>query len=338
MKASDLTTIIASLVVQKVPTFLWGAPGIGKSSIVKQISKEKGIGFIDLRLSLMDPTDLKGVPFYDKESHTALWAPPAFLPREGEGILFLDELNSAPPSVQASAYQLILDRKVGEYELPDGWAIVAAGNREGDRGVTYRMPAPLANRFVHFEMEVNVDDWRDWAYKNTLDERIISYISFKNEHLFTFDAKSDNKSFATPRSWEYVHNILKSDISEELILSALSGAVGKDVSVGFLSFSKVMNKLPDIENILACAKSPDGDDNNIYSEEVDVLYALSTGLVSKLLQKNTEERLDNLLRYTLDLKSEFAVMIVQDLQRNGVTMEHSQVFKKWVQKFAYLLS
>ena len=123
-------------VQKKKPFFIHGAPGIGKSSIVKQIANEKSVGFIDLRLALMDPTDLKGIPFYDKDSHTALWAPPAFLPKDGEGILFLDELNAAPPSVQASAYQLILDRQVGEYILPDGWAIVAAGNREGDRGVT----------------------------------------------------------------------------------------------------------------------------------------------------------------------------------------------------------
>ncbi len=331
MKASSLISTISSLIEQKVPTFLWGAPGIGKSSIVKQIAKDKAIGFIDLRLALMDPTDLKGIPFYDKESHTALWAPPAFLPREGEGVLFLDELNSAPPSVQASAYQLILDRKVGEYELPKGWAIVAAGNREGDRGVTYRMPSPLANRFVHFEMEVDVNDWRYWAYQNSVDERIISYITFKNEHLFTFDAKSDVKSFATPRSWEYVDSILKSNIKEELLLDCLSGAIGREVSVGFLSFAKVMNKLPDIQAILA---SGSGE----YSDEVDVLYALSTGLVSALLKDNTKDNLENLLNYSLELKSEFAVMVVQDLQRNGINMEHSEVFKKWVRKFAYLLA
>ena len=331
MKASSLSDTISALVQEKVPTFLWGAPGIGKSSIVNQIAKDKGIGFIDLRLALMDPTDLKGIPFYDKESHTALWAPPAFLPKDGEGILFLDELNSAPPSVQASAYQLILDRKVGEYELPDGWAIVAAGNREGDRGVTYRMPAPLANRFVHFEMEVDVDDWRFWAYKKGLDDAIISYISYKSEHLFNFDAKSDTKSFATPRSWEYVHKILQSNISDELLLNSISGAIGRDVAVGFLSFAKVMDRLPDIEAIL---NEGEGD----YSDEVDVLYALSTGLVSSLLRENSDERLDNLLLYTLELKSEFAVMCVQDLQRNGVMMEHSSVFKEWVKKFAYLLA
>ena len=330
MKASSLIDVISSLFEQKVPTFLWGAPGIGKSSIVKQIADSKKIGFIDLRLALMDPTDLKGIPFYDKDSHSALWASPAFLPREGEGILFLDELNSAPPSVQASAYQLILDRKVGEYELPDGWAIVSAGNREGDRGVTYRMPSPLANRFVHFEMEVDVDDWRFWAYESEIDEKIIAYISYKNEHLFTFDAKNDSKSFATPRSWEYVDKILKSNISEELLLETISGTISKEVAVGFLSFIKVMKRLPNIDEIL---KSGEGE----YSGDVDVLYALSVGLVSGVLKDKTDENIDNLLNYTLDLKSEFAVMIVQDLQRNGVTMEHSEVFKKWVDKFSYLL-
>jgi hypothetical protein len=328
MKATNLVKSLTALVEQKVPTFLWGAPGIGKSSIVRQIADEKKIGFIDLRLALMDPTDLKGIPFYDKESHTALWAPPAFLPKKGEGILFLDELNAAPPSVQSSAYQLILDRKIGEYELPVGWAIVAAGNRDGDRGVTYRMPSPLANRFVHFEMEVDVNDWRLWAYKKGLDSRIISYVSFKNEHLFTFDPKSDAKSFATPRSWEYVDSVLKSAIEKELLLDVLSGAVGGEVAVGFLSFAKVMDKLPDIKGIL---ETGEGD----YSDEVDVLYALSSGLVSHVLKD--ESRVDNLLSYTLGLKSEFAVLIVQDLQRNGVKMEHSIVFKEWVRKFAYLL-
>ncbi|MDD2905705.1 MAG: MoxR family ATPase [Sulfurimonas sp.] len=328
MKASELTQTISALVTQKVPTFLWGAPGIGKSSIVKQIANEKEIGFIDLRLSLMDPTDLKGIPFYDKESHTALWAPPAFLPSSGEGILFLDELNAAPPSVQASAYQLILDRKVGEYNLPDGWAIVAAGNREGDRGVTYRMPAPLANRFVHFEMEVDVDDWRLWAYKKALDTRIISYISYKSEHLFTFDAKSETKSFATPRSWEYVDSIFKSEIPANLLLNAISGAVGKEVAVGFLSFAKVMERLPDINAIL---QSGEGE----YPQAIDVLYALSAGLVSGVLRDVST--LDNVLRYTLELKPEFAVMVVQDLQRNGLSMEHAKAYKSWVQKFLYLL-
>jgi len=330
MRATNLISTIRSLVEKKVPSFLWGAPGIGKSSIVKQVALGENIGFIDLRLALMDPTDLKGIPFYDKDTHTAQWAPPAFLPTKGEGILFLDELNSAPPSVQASAYQLILDRKVGEYELPEGWAIVAAGNRESDRGVTYRMPAPLANRFVHLEMEVSIEDWRLWAFERELDESIISYISYKNEHLFTFDAKSDAKSFATPRSWEYVNSVIQSSLSDDLYLDTISGAVSRDVAVSYLSFAKVQNRLPNIDDIL---KTSQGE----YSEDVDVLYALSAGLVSAFLKDRSSEYLDNLLKYTLELKSEFAVMVVQDLQRAGIDMQRSEAFKEWVRKFAYLL-
>lgn len=329
LKASEIKSSIEAMVEQKIPTFLWGAPGIGKSSIIRQIAEQSGIGFIDLRLSLMDPTDLKGIPFYDKHEHSAVWAAPSFLPKEGKGILFLDELNSAPPAVQASAYQLILDRKVGEYELPSGWAIVAAGNRESDRGVVYRMPSPLANRFVHLEMDVDVDDYKEWAFKSGIDERIIAYIGYKNENLFTFDATKNEKSFATPRSWEFVDKVIKSSMNEKLLLGSVGGAVGHDIAVDFLSFCKVADRLPDIEAILA---SGEGE----YPSDVDVLYALSAGLVSKTLQN--EEHVDNLLRYTLELQSEFAVMIVQELQRYGVRMEHSQEFTNWVRKFSYLLS
>jgi len=314
-----------------IPTFLWGPPGIGKSSIVKQIAQAHDYAFIDLRLSLMDPTDLKGIPFYDKEEHQALWAPPSFLPREGKGILFLDELNTAPPAVQASAYQLILDRKVGEYSLPEGWAIVAAGNREGDRGVVYRMPSPLANRFVHLEMEVSAEDWRDWAYGAGLDERVIAYIGYKSDDLFTFDPTQNEKSFATPRSWEFVSSLLRSKMDEKLLLETIGGAIGKERGVRFLSFAKVMHKLPDIDAILE-------NGEGAYPEEVEVLHALATGLVMAIRERFTEERMDNLLNYTLALQSEFAVMIVQDLQRAGYTMENQQAFDRWVSKFAYLLA
>jgi len=328
MKASKITESINALIDSKIPSFLWGPPGIGKSSIIKQIAKEKELAFIDLRLSLMDPTDLKGIPFYDKHEHHSVWAPPSFLPKDGEGILFLDELNSAPPAVQASAYQLILDRQVGEYKLPNGWAIVAAGNRESDRGVVYKMPSPLANRFVHLDMEVDVNDWKDWAYKAGVDERIIAYIGYKNEDLFSFEPSLNEKSFATPRSWEFVNGILKSGMNEDLLLDVIGGAIGKDRAVSFLSFSKVAYKLPDIESIL---------ENGVaeYPSEPDVLFTLSSVLVSFLLKN--PQYLENILKYTLDLQSEFAVMIVQDLQRAGLSMEHSEVFSVWVRKFAYLL-
>ena len=331
MRANELSDSISAMVQAQIPTFIWGPPGIGKSSVVKQVAEGGGYGFIDLRLALMDPTDLKGIPFYDKEQHQALWAPPSFLPKEGKGILFLDELNSAPPAVQASAYQLILDRQVGEYKLPDGWAIVAAGNREGDRGVVYRMPSPLANRFVHLDMEVSVEDWREWAFSAHLDERVIAYIGYKSEDLFSFDPTKNEKSFATPRSWEFVSSLLQSSMDKKLLLETISGAIGKNRAVNFLSFAKVMHKLPDIEAIL-------NGEAKQYPEEIDVLHALSTGLVMAIRQNHSPERMDNLLTYTLELQSEFAVMIVQDLQRAGYTMEEQPAFSKWVGKFAYLLA
>ncbi|MCP5352754.1 MAG: MoxR family ATPase, partial [Chromatiales bacterium] len=142
------------------PVMLWGPPGVGKSQMVGQIAARHGVKVIDVRLSQMEPSDLRGIPFR-VGSHVE-WAIPAMLPNEERhgpaGILFLDEINSAPPSVSAAAYQLILDRRLGEYEVPDHWAIFAAGNRQGDRGVTYQMPAPLANRFSHYEVDAHLDD------------------------------------------------------------------------------------------------------------------------------------------------------------------------------------
>lgn len=330
MQPKDTIETMRSLIDSKIPTFLWGAPGIGKSSIIKQLAREKEVECIDLRLSLMDPTDLKGIPFYERDSHSALWAPPSFLPREGEGILFLDELNSAAPAVQASAYQLILDRRIGEYELPEGWAIVAAGNREGDRGVVYRLPSPLANRFVHIEMEVSADDWRTWAIGCGIDPRVVAYIAFKNSALFGFDPLKNERSFPTPRSWEAVHTILKSALPKKLWLEAISGAVGSDAAVDFLGFVQVMDKLPDIEAILQ------GQSSEV-SEDLSTLYALSSALVSRLLLTPSDEAVSNVLRYSLHLKNEFAVMIVQDLQRQGIAMEHLDAFGEWVEAYAYLL-
>ena len=140
---------------KKRPIFIWGPPGIGKSEIVHQIGSEyKKSLVIDIRLSLWEPTDIKGIPYFDSNQNTMVWAPPAELPDAATAkkydtiILFMDEMNSAPPAVQAAAYQLILNRRVGTYHLPENVVIVAAGNREADKGVVYRMPAPLSNRFV----------------------------------------------------------------------------------------------------------------------------------------------------------------------------------------------
>ena len=184
------------------PTFLWGPPGIGKSDIVKQIGIDAGREVVDVRLALWEPTDIKGIPYYNADQGKMVWAPPAELPTDpdSKAIIFLDELNSAPPAVQAAAYQLILNRRVGTYELPKGVDVVAAGNREGDRGVTYRMPAPLANRFIHLEMKIDFDDFQEWAVMNNVHPEVVGYVGFAKQDLYDFDPKSPSKAFATPRS------------------------------------------------------------------------------------------------------------------------------------------
>jgi hypothetical protein len=334
MKASDITKVVNKLIVRKLPVFIWGAPGIGKSSIVKQIAAEQNLEFLDLRLSLLDPTDLKGIPFFNAATNEGVWAKPSFLPsgKDSKGILFLDEINTAPPAVQASAYQLVLDRKVGEYELPEGWSIIAAGNRENDRGIIYKMPPPLANRFVHFEMEVDFDDWKAWAYSMKIESSIIAYLAYDKSMLFTFDATSNEKSFATPRSWEYVDSIVKSGIEAELILDSISGAVGREAAIGYLSFKKVMKNLPDLKTIL------DGTLTELDEEDVKVMMALAIGLVNALMENPSEEAIENVLKFSLKLPGEFSIMLVKDMQQNSIDVEGSEAWSEWVREFAYLLA
>jgi len=332
MRAEAIQTSLYQLIKAQIPVFVWGSPGIGKSSIVKQVALQQGLEFLDLRLSLLDPTDLKGIPFFDQEHHRAVWASPSFLPSDPDscGILFLDEINTAPPSVQASAYQLVLDRKVGEYELPKGWSIVAAGNNESDRGVVYRMPPPLANRFVHLEMEVDFEEWKRWAYRVGIDSTLIAFLHYDPSHLFAFDPSKNQKSFPTPRSWEYVHRILSTGVEGEILMDLVSGAVGEESATALMSFRKVMHRLPNIEALLEGSEEP-------IDEDPLVLFALSAGIVARLQTDLDPQKVDHALLVALRLPKEFSVMLVKDLQQNNVALERSKYWEQWVEAFAYLL-
>ena len=261
------------------PVFLWGPPGIGKSDVVKQIGEAAGREVIDVRLALWEPTDIKGIPYYNSDLGQMTWAPPAELPTDPDStaIIFLDELNSAPPAVQAAAYQLVLNRRVGTYELPKGVDVVAAGNREGDRGVTYRMPSPLANRFIHLEMRVDHDDWQEWATLNKLHADVVGYVGFAKQDLYDFDPKGSSKAFATPRSWSFVSDLLNDDdVDQDTLLTLISGAVGDGIAIKFMAHRKIASKLPKPEDILA------GKVKELETTEVSAMYSLTVSLCYEL--------------------------------------------------------
>lgn len=321
------------------PVMLWGAPGVGKSQMVAQIAENHGVPLIDIRLSQMEPSDLRGIPF--RVDEFVEWAVPSMLPnlkRHGKsGILFLDEITSAPPSVSAAAYQLILDRKLGEYEVPEGWAIIAAGNRQGDRGVTYSMPAPLANRFSHYEVEINLDDWVAWAYANGIDERIIAFLRFRQDLLFEFDAAQNPVAFPSPRSWEFAHRALqKFDEPTNLLLGALQACVGKAAGIEVKAFVDSLDQMPDLDAIVK-------GEEVATPKEIDLQYAVATALVGRAIRaKETEDAMavhGNILNYASRFpQREMGVMMVSDMHRAvGQDIFAVPEFSAWADKIADIM-
>ena len=318
------------------PVMLWGPPGVGKSQLICQIAQEHDVRVIDIRLSQMEPSDLRGIPF--KVDNTVEWAVPALLPnveRHGEkGILFLDEITSAPPTVSAAAYQLILDRRLGEYEVPDGWVIFAAGNRQGDRGVTYTMPAPLANRFSHYEFDVHLDDWVAWAWNNRIDERVIAFLRFRPELLFDFDPAHNPVAFPSPRSWEFSHRALqKFHHSSDLLVGALQACVGPAAGIELKAFVDNLDNLPDIDAIIA------GEEVSV-PKEIDLQYAVASALVGRAIRakdaENSPDILGNILNYAASFpQKEMGVMLVSDMHRAvGEPLFSVPEFTHWAQKIA----
>ena len=302
----------------KRPIFLWGPPGIGKSELVEGITNELDGFMIDLRLGQMEPTDIRGIPFYNKELGKMDWAPPIDLPDEELAsqypvvVLFLDELNSAAPAVQAAAYQLILNRRVGKYVLPDNVVMVAAGNRESDKGVTYRMPTPLANRFIHQEIKVDFTSWLDWAVVNNIHKDVVGYLSFAKQDIYDFDSKSASRAFATPRSWTFVSELLDDDkLDDETAINLISGTIGEGLAVKFAAHRKIASRLPKPEDIL------NGKVDTLDVKEVSAMYSLVTSMCyelkdavdNKVGDKKFHEMADNFFAYMMkNFETELVVM------------------------------
>lgn len=319
------------------PVMLWGPPGVGKSQIVRDIGSRHSVKVVDIRLSQMEPSDLRGIPF--RIDDTVEWAVPAMLPdtkRHGaKGILFLDEITSAAPTVSAAAYQLILDRRLGEYQVPDGWAIFAAGNRQGDRGVTYSMPAPLANRFSHLEFETHLDDWVLWAYSNNIDERVIAFLRFRPELLFDFDPAHNPVAFPSPRSWEFAHRALqKFQHNADLLLGSLQACVGPAAGIELKAFIDNLDNLPDIDAITS------GDKSVPVPKETDLQYAVAAALVGRSIRTQGSDNANEALGHILDYAGRFpqremGVMLVSDMHRAiGEKIFAVPQFSQWAKTVA----
>ncbi|MBZ0091455.1 MAG: MoxR family ATPase [Sulfuricellaceae bacterium] len=321
------------------PVMLWGPPGVGKSQIITEVAAKHKAPVVDIRLSQMEPSDLRGIPF--RVGDKVEWAVPAMLPDAQRdppfGILFLDEITSAPPSVSAAAYQLILDRRLGAYQVPEGWAIFAAGNRQGDRGVTYTMPAPLANRFSHFEIEANLEDWVNWAYASGMDERLIAFLRFKPERLFDFDPAHNPVAFPSPRSWEFTHRALqKFGETPDLLRDTLQACVGPAAGTELFAFVENLHRMPDLDAILR------GDAVEI-PQEIDLQYAVAAALVTRAIRAKGSPEAADVYGRILDFASklplrEMGIMLVSDMHRAvGQALFAVPQFSLWANAVADLM-
>jgi hypothetical protein len=317
MKPSVVSHALRALVVgEKQAVFIWGSPGSGKSAVVNQLAAELGIALHDIRALLLDPVDLRGLPFVGKDGRSQ-WATPDFLPQDGEGILFLDELNAAPAMVQASCYQLVLDRKLGEYTLPEGWAIVAAGNRDSDRAATTRMPTPLRNRFVHLDFEVDVQEWCEWAIKANVRPEVIAFIRFRPELLSAFDR--DSNAFPSPRSWEFVSRILNSKPDPSAEHELIAGAVGTGTATECSAFLRMFRELPNIDAILL----------NPAQEPVPENAAAQYAVASALARCASDTNFDRICLYLNRLPTEFRVLCVRDATLREPAIRCTAGYVRW---------
>ena len=320
------------------PVMLWGPPGIGKSDLVRAVSKELGIELRDVRLAQLDPVDLRGVPTV--EDGQTKWATPSFFPTDPEsaGILFLDELSAADPSIQVAAYQLLLDRRVGEYAVPPRWIIVAAGNRAEDNAVALPMSSALTNRMMHLELHAEPEEWARWAVRAGCDPSVIGFIRFRPEMLFAFGENCE-RGWPSPRSWERVSNILGVGLDDDELLPCVAGLVGDAAAAQFLAYRRRYKTLGSVRELMLDPGKP----IKLDSHKPDVCYALASARAYWVGRGESPaeamQLLDGFFRLSLLLPPTFAVVAMIDAlesDKNGALAERMTAhpdFAAWQTRF-----
>lgn len=318
MRPADLTAAVTALVRAGRPTLVWSGPGAGKSSLVRAAAAALDRPLVGVRATLLDPVDLRGLPTVAAGRTT--WCPPDFLPAGGDGVLFLDELAQAVPAVQTALLQLTLDRRLGEYRLPDGWAVVAASNRADDRAGTHRLISPLLNRFVHLDLDVSEEDWQAWAVAAGVAPEVRAFIRFRPALLYQFDPATNPRAFPTPRSWAFVSDVLP-HTPAHLLHRVAAGCVGDGPAAEFVAFLGLYRQLPDVDAVLASpATAP-------VPREPAVLYALVSALVERVRAKAAPAAA--FARYGVRLPDEFGVLALRD----AVSVDRSLVADSGVQRW-----
>ena len=323
LRPGELAEALSLLARSQQPVLVWGPPGSGKSQIAQQVANQDGYRYVDIRALLLDPVDLRGIPWRDEDGRTR-WAPPSFLPptdSTASWLLNLEELASCVPMVQAALYQLTLERKCGEYELPPGASIIACSNRENDRGVVHRMPTPLANRFVHLELRVDAQDWCAWGAAHGIAPQVLFFIGMRPELLHQFDPQSNTMAFPTPRSWEFVSNIVhqRTGLDAGLERSLFQGTVGEAAAVEFSAFLKVWRELPHPRAVI------DDPENAVVPDNASALIALC----GSLYRMADDINLGAIVTYAMRLRREVGEFLVGSCVRRDPDLQHSESFIRW---------
>jgi hypothetical protein len=320
----------------KRPMMIYGSPGVGKSEQVAQALEPDDV-LIDLRLNTLDSIDLRGLPVIKKDSSgnpiSVEWVRPEFIPWKGKGILFLDEINTAPPSVQNPALQLVLDGKVGPHELGKLWYIVAAGNKAEDKAHVYPLSTALLTRFAIYEYVPDHNSWSNWAVKNDLHPDVISFMAFKPELLISnrIDEYTPNPN---PRSWRFVSDRLKVGQNKIEDIRSLVGTAANE----FMSFKSVCENLPSIEDILS------GKIKFEKNDKITINYAVASALATHLIRnKNIKPNMiENCFEALLQMEGEPTVMFVRRVTNSEneqlkIGLAMSKNGKKWFEKYGSLV-